>query len=162
MTCPPPGQALLFSAASFIHHNYITEVERMLLENIKEVVNVSSLADVNVTDCVYITNVSGNIAPILSRIKCKCLCISKMMLSTEDTAALVQGMQTSLERVRLGDDLVELDMDTLLTYNGRGHCRMVQCRGETRRRYGDQLATWGETMGWGVEKDINFVNIYRL
>ena len=53
MTCPPPGQALLLSTASFIHHNYITEVERMLLENIKlaEVVNVSSLADVNVTDC---------------------------------------------------------------------------------------------------------------
>ena len=78
MTCPPPGQALLFSAASFIHHNYITEVERMLLENIKEVVNVSSLADVNVTDCVYITNVSGNIAPIISRIKCVWLHISGM------------------------------------------------------------------------------------
>ena len=45
----------------------------MLLENIKlaEVVNVSSLADVNVTDCVYITNVSGNIAPIISRIECR-------------------------------------------------------------------------------------------
>ena len=82
MTCPPPGQALLFSAASFIHHNYITEVERMLLENIKEVVNVSSLADVNVTDCVYITNVSGNIAPIISRIECRRLFISKMRLST--------------------------------------------------------------------------------
>ena len=89
MTCPPPGQALLFSAASFIHHNYITEVERMLLENIKEVVNVSSLADVNVTDCVYITNVSGNIAPIISRIQCRRLSVSKMRLSTEDTAALV-------------------------------------------------------------------------
>ena len=53
----------------------------MLLENIKEVVNVSSLADVNVTDCVYITNVSGNIAPIISRIECRRLFISKMRLN---------------------------------------------------------------------------------
>ena len=28
----------------------------------------------------------------------------------------------------------------------------VRCRGETGERYGDPLATWGETMGWGVRK----------
>ena len=87
-----------------------------------------------------------------------------MRLSTEDTAALVQGMQTNVEEVRLGGGypgLVELDMDTLLTYDGRGLCGRLQFGGETRRRYGDQLATWGETMGWSVEKGISCVGIER-
>ena len=162
MTCPPPGQALLFSAASFIHHNYITEGERMLLENIKEVVNVSSLADVNVTDCVYITNVSGNIAPIICRIKCECLWISEMKLNSEDTAALVLNMQNNVEEVRLGlYGFVKLDWDSLLSYDGRGRCRVVECSGQTRKRYGRKLAILGKTMGWSVEKGSQNVLIER-
>ena len=47
---------------------------------------------------------------------------------------------------------VELDMNTLLTYDGLGHCGKVWCLGKARDRYGDQLATWGERMGWSVER----------
>ena len=81
---PPPSQALVSSLASFIHHNYITTVENMRLENINlsEVSHASALADVTVTNYVTITNVSGNIAPIISRIECRRLFISKMRLST--------------------------------------------------------------------------------
>ena len=65
-----PSQALVSSAASFIHYNYITEVEIMDLRNIdlSEVAHASSLADVTVSYDVFISNVSGNIAPIISRI----------------------------------------------------------------------------------------------
>ena len=56
---------------------------------------------------------------------------------------------------------VELDMNTLLTYNGRGHCGEVRCWGKARDRYGDQLATWGETMGWRVVRVGDFVRIDR-
>ena len=68
-----------------------------------------------------------------------------MSLSTEDTAALVQGMGNCVESVVLGyHGPVELDWDTLLTYNGWGHCRLVKCYGgKTIERYADQLATWG-------------------
>ena len=38
---------------------------------------------------------------------------------------------------------------------------LVQCYDENRRRYGDQLATWGETMGWSVEKNRGYVGIER-
>ena len=164
---PSPGQALVSSAASFIHHNYITEVERMKLENIKlaEMANVPSLADVNVTNWVYITNVSGNIAPILSRVKCRVLSVSKMRLSTEDTAALVQGMQTSVEELSLGYyGPVELDMDTLLrTYNGRGQFRRVWCCDDTMRKYRDQLAAWGHRhrIGWHMERNDCYIKIER-
>ena len=84
-----------------------------------------------------------------------------MMLSTEDTAALVQGMQTNVVEVILGGGLVELEMDTLLTYDGRGLCGFVQFCGETWERHRDQLATWGETMGWSVVEDTNSVEIQR-
>ena len=115
---PPPShprQALVSSAASFIHHGYITEVEYLNLRNINlsEVAHTSALADVNVTRDVCIDNVTGNIAPIVSRINCRALYLSKMNLSAEDTAALVLGMQTSVEEVYLGVmGLVELDMDS--------------------------------------------------
>ena len=162
---PLPSQAQVPSLATFIHHGYITEVQRMYLVNIdlSTVAHASALADVTVTSKVWIQNVVGNIAPIISRIQCRVLFISEMRLSPEDTAALVQGMKTSVEEVTLGyvGGPVELDMNTLLTYDGRGHCGEVWCCGETRVRYGDQLATWGKTMGWSVKKSGHYVVIER-
>ena len=158
-----PSQAQVSSLATFIHHGYITEMHNMELMNIdlSEVAHASSLADVNVTNNVLIDNVTGNISALISRIKSHDLFIYKMRLSTEDTAALVQGMQTNLVEVILGGKLVELDMDTLLTYDGRGLCGVVQCYGETRERYGDQVAAWGQTMGWSVVRDGDWVQIER-
>ena len=161
------SQEVVSSTASFIHHHYITEVENLTLENINlsEVAHASSLADVHVTNEVIIINVTGNIAPIISRVKCERIWISQMRLSTEDTAALVQGMQTSVEEVSLGYyGPVELDMDTLLrTYNGRGQFRRVFCCGETLRKYGDQLAAWGHRhrIGWSMERNDCYIKIER-
>ena len=159
----PPSQAQVSSLATFIHHGYITEMHNMELVkiNLSEVAHASSLADVNGTKLVFIDNVTGNTSALISRIKSHDLVIYKMRLSTEDTAALVQGMQTNVVEVILGGKLVELDMDTLLTYDGRGLCGVVQCYGETRERYGDQVATWGEAMGWSVVRDGNRVKIER-
>ena len=161
-----PSQAQVSSLATFIFYGYITEMHmhnmRLVNIDLSEVVHASSLADVTVADSVQIINVSGNIAPIISRITCPVLHTSRMRLSTEDTAALVQGMQTNVEKVQLGlDGPVELDMNTLLTYDGQGHCGQVWCYDETRERYGDQLATWGETMGWSVETNRVYVGIER-
>ena len=58
------------------------------------------------------------------------------------------------------DGPVELDWDTLLTYDGQGHCEKVQCGGETGVRYRDQLATWGENMGWHMNEDSHYVEIH--
>ena len=68
---PSPSQALVSSVASFIHHGYITEVQKMGLGNINlsEVAHASSLADVNVTKHVLIDNVTGNMSALISRIK---------------------------------------------------------------------------------------------
>ena len=73
-----------------------------------------------------------------------------MALSTKDTAALVQGMQSSVEEVHFGqyDHKVMLDIDTLLMYNGRGKCKRIWFWDETMRSYVEQLVTWGKNMGW--------------
>ena len=163
-----PSQALVSSAASFIRYNYITGVEKIILDNIDlaQVAHASSLADVNVSYDVFINNVSGNIARIISRVKCECLWISEMKLSSEDTAALVLNMQNNVEEVRLGGNgrrsgFVELDWDSLLSYDGRGRCRVVECSGQTRKRYGHKLEILGKTMGWSVEKGSLYVLIKR-
>ena len=89
-----------------------------------------------------------------------------MKLSSEDTAALVLNMQNNVEEVRLGGNgsrsgFVELDWDSLLSYDGRGRCRVVECSGQTRKRYGHKLEIFGKTMGWSVEKGSLYVLIKR-
>ena len=89
-----------------------------------------------------------------------------MKLSSEDTAALVLNMQNNVEEVRLGGNgrrsgFVELDWDSLLSYDGRGRCRVVECSGQTRKRYGHKLEILGKTMGWSVEKGSLYVLIKR-
>ena len=157
-------QNALSSAASFIRHGYITEVnfgpnERFLnkdvyLEDVDltRVSHASYLGDLKAHD-VYITNVVGNIAPIISKIKCKSLYISCMTLSATDTQALVTGMMNNIECIDLGSwgGCVKLHWDTLRTFNDGGVCRSI-CFVEPPRRYIDQLATFGETLGWRVEK----------
>ena len=64
----PSQEEAVSSAATFIHHGYITEVDIMALKdiNLSEVAHASALADVSVSSDVWITNVTGNIAPLLS------------------------------------------------------------------------------------------------
>ena len=119
---PSPSQAQVSSVATFIFYGYITEMHQMWLYDIdlSEVAHASSLANVTVAHSVRISNVTGNIDPLLSRVRCWVLVISGMILSTEDTAALVQAMENNVERVVLDDyrGPVELDMNTLLTFEG--------------------------------------------
>ena len=85
-----------------------------------------------------------------------------MKLNSEDTAALVLNMQNNVEEVRLGlYGFVKLDWDSLLSYDGRGRCRVVECSGQTRKRYGHKLEILGKTMGWSVEKGSLYVLIKR-
>ena len=65
----------------------------------------------------------------------------------------VTGMMNNIECIDLGSwgGCVKLHWDTLRTFNDGGVCRSI-CFVEPPRRYIDQLATFGETLGWRVEK----------
>ena len=77
-----------------------------------------------------------------------------MQLSVGATQALVIGMAAGVEMVSLGGGgSVEVDMETLASYDGRGRCSQVVCYRETKDRYRDQVRRWAERIRWKVKWD---------
>ena len=111
----------------------------MRLENINldSVPHAACLGDIQVNGVVWIDNVQGDIGSIIGKLKCSWLFISNMQLSVGATQALVAGMAAGVGRVWLGHGgSVEVDMETLVTYDGRGTCGevMVRCGDQTGER----------------------------
>ena len=121
------------TAASLAHHGILDSVDDMVLENVDltsvPVKHLASLASC-VTQCVEIINIS-NVIIILDSVNCETLSISRQSLSSEETLALVQAMESRVERVNLGvwqNDLPSqlcLDIRALNQYSGQGRCHKV-------------------------------------
>ena len=162
---PPPSLSVVIAAASLSKHGYLTRVERMILSNINlaSVPHAACLGDIRVDDKVWIDNVQGDIGSIVGKIKCNWLWIDNMQLSVGDTQALVAGMAAGVGEVTLGSDgSVEVDMETLASYDGRGRCREMWCWKETGRRYRAQVRRWAGRIGWKVTRDDNrYIEIER-
>ena len=141
------------AAASLSREGYLTRVENMFLENINlaNVPHAACLGDIQVDDIVWIDKLQGDIGSIVAKIKCSTLLISNMQLSVGATQALVSGMSASVETVRLGYiGSVEVDMEALATYDGRGQCSLVSLVGE---RYRAEVRRWAQRIQWKVEID---------
>ena len=122
--------SVVIAAASLSKHGYLTRVKNMRLSNINlaSVPHAACLGDIQVDDYVYIDNVQGDIGSIVAKIKCRWLGIDNMQLSVGATQALVAGMAAGVEIVWLGYiGSVEVDMETLASYDGRGRCSSVGC-----------------------------------
>ena len=147
---PPPSLSVVIAAASLSKHGYLTRVENMRLENINlaSVPHAACLGDIQVNERVWIDKVQGDIGSIVGKIKCSWLFISNTQLRVGATKALVAGMAAGVGRVWLGHGgSVEVDMETLASYDGRGTCRYVSCWED---RYRDQVRRWAGRIGWGV------------
>ena len=157
--------SVVIAAASLSKHGYLTRVERMILSNINlaSVPHAACLGDIRVDDKVWIDNVQGDIGSIVGKIKCNWLWIDNMQLSVGDTQALVAGMAAGVGEVTLGSDgSVEVDMETLASYDGRGSCSYVSCWEETGDRYRDQVRRWAGRIGWKVTGDYSsYIRIER-
>ena len=117
--------SVVVAAASLSKHGYLTRVGAMNLRNINlaSVPHAACLGDIQVDGWVGIDNVQGDIGSIVGKI-------------------------------RLGyDGSVEVDMETLASYDGRGRCRDVQCCYKTGDRYRDQVRRWAGRIGWKVWRD---------
>ena len=144
------------AAASLSKHGYLTRVENMFIKkiNLASVPHAACLGDIQVDDMVWIDDVQGDIGSIVEKIKCSTLLISNIQLSVGATQALVAGMIAGVETVRLGyNGSVEVDMETLASYDGRGTCSKVWCHKETGDRYRAQVRRWAGRIGWEVESD---------
>ena len=131
--------------------------------------HMASLAS-SVTWAVLIKNVgSCDLIRILNNLECNRLCINRQSLSTEETGALVQAMESRVEEVSLsGWEEVSLDISVLTQYNGEGRCREVVCYDAAADRYWDELSTWSSKINWrwetngivGVDLD-SYVHIHK-
>ena len=107
----------------------------------------------SVTGRVEIRNVRGYcLVNILDSVKSKVLGIIGQSLSSEETQALVQAMESRVEEVRLYGD-VTLDIRDLMEYSGQGKCRKVECEYDTAPRYREQLRTWATSRNWEVTQN---------
>ena len=144
------------AAASLSKEGYLARVENMFLKkiNLASVPHAACLGDIQVDDMVWIDDVQGDIDSIVAKIECSTLLISNMQLSVGATQALVAGMAAGVEVVVLGHyGSVEVDMETLASYDGRGRCREVWCWKETGDRYRAQVRRWAGRIGWEVTLD---------
>ena len=158
-------------AAVLAQNGLITQVHKELFLRDRSLSSVSTTHLTSliacVADYVHIYNLSDCLDTILDSVNCKQLSISRQKLSSDETKALVQAMESRLEMVRLGIGIygngnVTIDIDVLTKYSGRGKCRTVLCNGDLMARYSEEIRTWATRKGWNVIKFVgNNVQLYR-
>ena len=147
----------LVCGGSLAHHGLLGSVKDMSLVD----VNLSPVPSQHLTSlltCVTrnltIDNVSGcDLVSLLTSLKCQELFITRQSLGREETQALVQAMESGVEKVKLGDEegQVKLDIEALTEYSGQGRCRTVELMNYTAARYRKELRTWARSRYWRVE-----------
>ena len=169
----PLNLAELTFFASLAHHRLLApqpalpvlgySMRCMWLEDIN-VVSVPTHHLAALTSCVtgwvYIKNVSGcDLVSILENVKSKKLTLRRQCLGREETLALVQAMETRVERVHLEDE-VTLDIEALAKYSGQGKCLQI---GVFWREADDSLAKYTEKLThWAKCKDWNKGTYYNV
>ena len=124
--------------------------------------HLAALASWVTSSCdVSIYNVRGiDMDSFLNSLKCQDFEIYRQILGQEETEALVQAMESRVERVQL-QDLVTLEMETLVTYSGLGRCWGVTvgcCDDDTelwRVNIKEPLKNWALSRDWTVTTDYN-------
>ena len=122
-------------------------------------INISSLAS-GVRQGVELSNVTGDVVPLLSSLTCTSLWIDNMELNQAATRSLVRGLEHGVKRlvldgVRWGP--VTLDIQTLVEYDGRGRCGEVtiKCSSNIADTY-REMKTWAERINWRVTVSVNY------
>ena len=116
-------------AASLAYHRLLGQTEDVSIVYLMDVdltsvpiEHLAALASWVTSSCeVFIEEVKGiDLASVLNSLKCHQLWITCQSLGREETQALVQAMESGVVGVNL--ILVTLDMETMVTYSGRGRC----------------------------------------
>ena len=166
--------SLTSCAASLAYHGLLGQAEEMLIvdlwnhdltsvptEHLAALASWMTLCDVS------INNVSGiDMKSFLNSLKCQDFGIFRHTLGREETEALVQAMESRVERVHLLE-LLTLEMETLVTYSGLGRCWEVNldcCDDDPevwRVNLKEPLKNWALSRDWAVTTDNNFLLIIR-
>ena len=167
----PPDIATLKCAASFAHlglmgplKNYLGLDLRLFNVNLASVPTQHLAALVScVKDNFSIDNISGcDLVSILNSVKISRLEINYLNLDNKETLALVQVMETGVEKVTLGDKMA-LDIEALTMYSGQGKCRHLFLW--DLEDFREQLCAWAKCKDWSFKSDFNdsqtFIELMR-
>ena len=147
-----PSVAEVRLAATLAATGRLTEVEYMRLHDLEltGIKAISSLARV-VRQWVQLSNVTGDVATLLSSLNCRQLLIDNMELNKTATSGLVRGLQHGVEKLVLGSE-VRLHIQILVEYDGRGKCGEVGCSSNyTEVFYLENMKIWAERINWDVK-----------
>jgi len=131
--------------ASLAHHGLLGSVNYLNLDDVDlrpvPDQHLASLASY-VTSCFLISQVSGcDLVSLLTSLKCQELDMGLQSLGREETQALVEAMESGVERVLLWSE-VTLDIETLTKYSGQGVCKILELRDDTVPRYREEMGIW--------------------
>ena len=117
----------------------LKDVELPSSEDIPSLVQVSGV--------VRLSNVTGDLAPLLTSLNGHGLLLKDMALDEAATRGLLQALQHGVKRLFLGRS-VTLHLPTLIKYDGGGKCNTLSCRDTSRNLFLPQLTAWAEEVGW--------------
>ena len=152
--------------ASLAHYGFLGSVRKVTLVPLVDpspvpAQHLTSLLSC-VTDFVFLSKVSGyDLVSLFTSLKCQALQILRQSLGREETRALVQAMESSVEEVVLGWDLT-LDMEALAEYSGQGVCRQVLLSSDSVSRYQEELKTWARSRNWRVAQDGDGGGVFEI
>ena len=121
----------------------------------------------------YIQAVRGcDLVKIIDSVRTNKLGILNQNLDKEATEALVQAMDSRIERAEIGyyklspywgksvmgeeDIMWMLDMEALSKYNGKGRCKNIILRLDREDMYRQWLRDWARYRDWSVANDHDF------
>ena len=143
-------EAELKCGASLARHGLLDSVDKLVLSDVDlSTVPAEQLTALvsSVTWWLNIRNVSGcDLTSILTSLKCQKLDIRRQSLDREETLALVRAMEYSVKEVDMFG--VELDMETLTTYSGKGLCGSVTLWKDNLAASIDEVRTWARRINW--------------
>ena len=144
------------TAASLAHHGMLGSVEKMCLSAARVDLasvpseHLASLAACVTKSFIIRSDVNCDIFSILDNIKCEVFDITNQTLSSEETWALVQAMETRVgELVLCG--AVFLDLTALTKYSGQGLCKEITCDDDgwmDMDIYVKELRGWAQRINW--------------
>jgi len=154
-------------AASLAYHELLGHAEEITCLGLANVdltsvptEHLTALASWVTFKCrVSIHKVSGiGLTSFLNNLKCESLLIDNQSLGREETQALVQAMESGVEMVELS--MVTFEMETLVTYSGRGRCWNVRLYGDNdedpemwRVNIKEPYKIWAMSQDWEVIDD---------
>ena len=116
---------------------------------VQHLVSMASCA----TGFFLISSVSGcDLVSLLTSLKCRELVISWQSLGREETQALVNAMESGVEKVVLWIK-VTLDIEALIEYSGQGVCKCLELKDDTKNRYREEIGTWARSRNWTFKFD---------